>query len=217
MRKGIEINEPDGFENVPCVLCGQENSQLLETKGRDGLSTYVSICLNDGLVYLNPRWPKERYASFYKEAYYRCHRPEALGAKTEKLRYGPVKEMWDRLSEFNGIQPINAVLDIGAGMGWSLDFIRERTSSSVLLAAIEPSAQCAQHLANHLNIKVLSNDVDSEWHYAEEGKYDLIIMRHVLEHFPNPVEALKKVRYALKEKGIVYMAVPNMMAPNEPL
>ncbi len=38
-------------------------------------------------------------------------------------------------------------------------------------------------------------------------------MRHVLEHFMNPIESLIKISAHLSNNGIIYIAVPNMMNP----
>ena len=42
------------------------------------------------------------------------------------------------------------------------------------------------------------------------GCYDVIIMRHVLEHFPHLEDALASVHSLLKPEGLLYVAVPNM-------
>lgn len=38
-------------------------------------------------------------------------------------------------------------------------------------------------------------------------------MRHVLEHFMNPVEIMKKVSRVLSSDGLVYIALPNSLKP----
>jgi hypothetical protein len=53
------------FEDVSCILCGKKNTRIVGRKGQFGFPVYVSICKNDGLVYLSPRWKKERYLKLY--------------------------------------------------------------------------------------------------------------------------------------------------------
>jgi SAM-dependent methyltransferase len=101
-------------------------------------------------------------------------------------------------------------LDIGAGMGWSLDWLNHNYPHFERLAAIESSEHCINNLQDVVGASVISNDIDTDW---KSTGFDLVIMRHVLEHFMNPVEALKKVEENLSENGIVYIAVPDMMNP----
>ena len=43
-----------------------------------------------------------------------------------------------------------------------------------------------------------------------EGRYDIIIMCHVLEHFLEPIATLKQLRSHLTSDGLLYISVPNM-------
>jgi len=51
----------------------------------------------------------------------------------------------------------------------------------------------------------------------DDGVYDLIIFTHVLEHILEPVAFLKRVNKLLSSKGHIYIAVPNVAQPDEPL
>ena len=42
------------------------------------------------------------------------------------------------------------------------------------------------------------------------GTFDLVLMSHSLEHFPSPVEALRRTRWFLKEDGLLVIHVPNV-------
>ena len=82
--------------------------------------------------------------------------------------------------------------------------------------AIEPSEESQKNLTDN-GIKVISNDANSDWEKGSEGKYSLIILRHVLEHFLNPLEVLKKMHRSLSEDGLLYIAVPNNLLPTKNL
>jgi len=47
--------------------------------------------------------------------------------------------------------------------------------------------------------------------------YDAIVMRHVLEHMPDPVGAVEALHRLLAPDGVAYVAVPNIGAPESAL
>jgi SAM-dependent methyltransferase len=46
--------------------------------------------------------------------------------------------------------------------------------------------------------------------YTPEKRYDVILMRHSLEHFENPLEVLGKINELLNDDGVVLLVVPNI-------
>jgi 2-polyprenyl-3-methyl-5-hydroxy-6-metoxy-1,4-benzoquinol methylase len=204
------------FVDVACHVCSTPEPTKFICESRHlGLPAYVSICKGCGLVFLKPRWTKERYRQFYETEYDRYYRPQVLCSASTKTRYMKAERIWARISAYVVTSPL-VMLDIGCGMGWTLDFLR-RKLASVEIMGIEPSEQCAIHLQEAIGGQLLSNDVDSLWHIGNENRFDLIIMRHVLEHFLDPVSALHKVAHVLSAKGLLYIAVPDMMSPRSPL
>ncbi|OCL27627.1 hypothetical protein U472_03490 [Orenia metallireducens] len=204
------------FEKVPCLICGIFESDLLfsSNKGENKdnhVSLYVSICPECGLVYLNPRWKKDKYLEFYSTQYDDYYRNAIFKNGTEKMRYTITELVWKRISNYV-TDKVGSVLDIGCGMGWFLKYIHE-LDSNVSITGIETSDYCVDNLINNVGARVLSQDIDSDWHIGNKGKFDLIIMRHVLEHFLNPIKVLEKVNHVLAEDGILYIAVPDMMNP----
>lgn len=43
----------------------------------------------------------------------------------------------------------------------------------------------------------------------QESSFDIVLMNHVIEHLPNPQEAITKVRALLKSGGILIIGTPN--------
>jgi len=206
-----ETRNNSDFTDVPCLICGGFDTKSISHKGKFGLPAHVSICINDGLIYLNPRWTEKRYQQFYSDEYDQYHRPQVL-SPDEEGKYNRAGQIWERLKN-NKIGSLNSVLDIGAGMGWTLDFIRNQVNDCKSFAAIESSEYCAKHIMNTIGAEFLARDVETDWQQSHSKQFDLVIMRHVLEHFLNPIEVLQKVNYVLSSTGCVYIAVPNMMSP----
>ena len=46
--------------------------------------------------------------------------------------------------------------------------------------------------------------------YKTRKKFDVILLRHVIEHSNNPVKLIKKLKNRLNKNGIIYIEVPNL-------
>ena len=208
-------NEDRAFEHTNCAVCKQNDFDLLVQKGQFGLPTHVGICRCCGLAYLNPRWTKERYQHFYEQEYDQYYRPQEIGA--EAYQTAIPKNIIDRLARHNcKLGAPEKVLDVGSGRGDSLIYFKEQVWPAAQYFAIEPSESARKHLAGK-GIEVITRDADDAWHLAYENQFDVVIMRHVLEHFLDPLGILNKVRHVLKPNGIFYVAVPNAMKPKLPM
>lgn len=207
------------FEKVDCVLCGSSEHELQCTIGQHGLPAHVVLCKRCGLGFLNPRWTEERYSRFYAMEYDKYYRTYLIGEKGGNASGAQVQPTIPALVRMKqaGILPvkIDSVLDIGSGSGGFL-LQMKGVYPSAEFYAIEPSRNC-QEVLRKSGITLVSDTVNSDWDKSFHEKFDFINMRHVLEHFLNPLEVLTKVRGSLKENGLVYIAVPNSAKPGLPL
>lgn len=208
-------NDPE-FEPSNCLLCGASSPIAVAERGQFNMPTHVVVCDRCGFSYLDPRWSKERYAAFYVHEYDKLYRPEIAAHNDLRTRYAPVKQIIERLKERQLLKEPKHVLDLGSGMGHALTYLRENLWPGERYEAIEPSAECIQHLRTN-GIELVASDVYSNWEEGRAGRYDLIIMRHVLEHFHDPMLVLRKVRQVLAKDGLLYLAVPDALHPTKPL
>jgi 2-polyprenyl-3-methyl-5-hydroxy-6-metoxy-1,4-benzoquinol methylase len=196
------------FEEVSCVVCGTYNDEKLCTHGQFGLPANVVVCKKCGLSYLNPRWDKDSIIDFYVNDYDTYYRPDMSKTLKSKSSYIPVFERLKKEDVFD-INTINNVLDVGSGEGANLEYLMEQIPKANYYG-IEPSTKC-QEVLKKIGVKILASDVEENFDEKYQSHFDLIIMRHVLEHFGNPVDVIKKVSQMLKEDGILYIAVPNSL------
>ncbi len=204
------MSKSEILESIPCPICGNDELQTLSKSGQFDLPCHVSICPSDGFVFLSPRWSKDRYMHFYQNEYDSVYRPTVYSNESNDSKFLNIKTICTRLESLNLIEGKESVLDIGAGMGWSLQWLKQNYNHFQRFSAIESSKYCAANLKDVIGARVISNDIDTDW---KSTGFDFVIMRHVLEHFMNPVEALNKVAKNISEDGIVYIAVPDMMNP----
>ena len=95
------------------------------------------------------------------------------------------------------------MLDIGCGTGLISEMWSE---AGIKVTGLEPS-QIRGEYARKRGIRVIPcyvEDLDSE------ECFDLIIIRHVLEHLENPKDILCNIKKHLKPNGILLVIVPNL-------
>lgn len=166
------------------------------------------------LGYLNPRWDAEGYIDFYKNQYDKYYRPN-LKSNLKKSESGE-NSLVQRFKERDLLAPgFRNILDIGSGAGENLISF-SKIFPDAKFSAIEPS-QDSQNLLKEKGIEVLSDDVNSNWDTKLNERFDLLIMRHILEHFLDPLTVLKRIREVLSEDGVLYIAVPNNLNPTQDL
>lgn len=206
------------WERVNCHICNltkdpepiQLNGKPL-LNGQFGYSVHPVIC-KCGLVYLNPRWSKKDYSVFYENYYDDLYR---LEEKPDYGVQGVIKNMakiWDRINVYVEKRPLN-ILDVGCGSGYGLKYLQAQLPGS-LVYGIESSPKCCKVLMSEvIGATLVTTDIASDWIEKYQGKFDLIILRHVVEHMLDPVESLQKLKTALSKKGIIYFSTPDMMHP----
>lgn len=195
------------FEEVSCIVCGTHNDEKICEEGQFGLPANVVICKKCGLTYLNPRWTEDSLIDFYVNDYDNYYRPNMAKTLKENSLYLPV---YNRLKKEGFLdKKIDTILDIGSGEGANLQYLLEQIPDANYFA-IEPSPTCQRSLKK-MGIEILARDLGVDFEEKYHSNFDLIIMRHVFEHFRDPIEMLKKVSKMLKDDGVLYIAVPNSL------
>ncbi|MBF0536644.1 MAG: class I SAM-dependent methyltransferase [Nitrospirae bacterium] len=98
----------------------------------------------------------------------------------------------------------SSLLDVGCGTGWIAKIWKEHGFDVV---GLEPSSSRGDVARQRYGIKIIPDRIEN---LGIEKKYDVIVMRHVIEHFREPYEVLVKLRSLLREGGIIIITVPNI-------
>lgn len=196
-----------------CVLCQSENTRQIflshNQHGRhviDSADTFPVYLCNEctsvflGHLLIDPDY----YKKYYEQGYYKSTIGSMLSRilrvvswfsihKKEKLMmaHGPKKQ--GKIS----------VLDIGCGTG---AFLSQLNAELFIKSGVEINPEgVAVGRKEGLEIydqNVLEADFTGR-------KFDVVTLWHVLEHVPNPVEVLKKIRVILEDDGVLIFEVPN--------
>jgi hypothetical protein len=192
---------------INCPLCNYNKSKRLFYLGNKLFPLNISICLECGFVLQNPRFIKAAWDSYYESDYDTYHRPVALPGQLVKDQDANARVIDGRLQAAN-ITHFQSMLDLGAGRGDILDYFIRQDPAGIKPLAIEPSREC-QRILEDKGIRVLGSSLQP---HGSPEKVDLIVMRHVLEHLYNPLEALQVIKGFMAQHTALYLEVPNLFS-----
>lgn len=192
------------MEKVKCALCGQGLSEtiLIGKDYRYNLSNdrfYIVKCPDCNLLYLNPRPLKEKMGQFYPEAYY----PQ------ESFLQRILKPFFQRsLSKIKTIYSYKSkgkILEIGCGDGDLLFSLKKRGFQTYGVDVSRKACLLAEKKVgkNVFNCEVTDCDFPPKF-------FDVIVLNHSFEHVGSPTDSLKEIKRILKDKGILFISVPNI-------
>ncbi len=104
-------------------------------------------------------------------------------------------------------------LDIGSGSGRLL-CLAKRSGWSV--KGLELSPEMAKHASESTGVEVRAMNF-LECEPRPDDKYDLVSLRHVIEHLPDSQLAMKKIKLLLKPGGHALLEFPNVESANKRL
>ncbi len=98
------------------------------------------------------------------------------------------------------------ILDIGCSTGGLLSIFKSRGYLDLL--GIDPSFSCVNTARQLYGIQAKVNNISD---FDSSEKFDLVILSAVLEHLVDFTDLIQKVRSLLKERGILFIEVPDAL------
>jgi SAM-dependent methyltransferase len=203
---------------VVCPLCGSNKLRYLYvsgsqiTKGQHGVEIFPGMC-GCGMVHLSPRWSKAQYVEYYTQDYddeYRLELKPDIGADGVEKN---AEEILMRIRRNLCFDRSMNILDIGSAYGNALNYYRKKIPQANIYG-IESSIEGGRILTNDYGGTLITDDFDDgQWASTYASEFDLITMRHVFEHLLYPNDALDKLKLVIKQGGIIYLSLPDMLHP----
>ena len=187
-----------------CDLCACNEWETVSELDRDGNPLRTMICMGCGIIANVPIPSRDDLFNFYSNEYRKSYK----GAAAPRLRQ--VWRNFRRIEKhlkrnraiYNGHRKC---LDLGSGSGEFMFLVR---AMGIDCIGIEPSVDYAAYSRDVLGLNVETHALeDTEF---QEGSFDLIRLSHVLEHMPDPVRSLERLRRLLCDDGVLYIEVPNI-------
>lgn len=110
------------------------------------------------------------------------------------------------MRQIRKLKPLSGakLLDIGCGTGWTSKVYADNGFD---VTGLEPSAIRAQLARERYGLNVVNEYIEN----SNLGKtFDVVVLRHIIEHFADPAVVLQQVKGLLKEDGVVLLVVPNI-------
>lgn len=190
-----------------CNFCGSSEACPLFTGSdlmflRNTSKHTVLICSQCGLFYLSPRpFTPEELAAIYPPEY------EPYVDPNRKLMLRLRQLAWR--SELLDIVRVGGkdayILEIGCATGEYLDALHELGCER--LAGLEFNPQVAQLARERYGLDVTAGELmDAQY---PDQTFDIVVMRHVFEHVPDPMGTLREIARILKPGGQYIFVIPN--------
>lgn len=178
---------------MQCRICKSDDLRYYYSQGDKNQYKFYK-CRNCGLVNydLEGGLDQEKYGGTYISPYLEDHKQNV----TQGATFNFIQE---------NIQETGKVLDIGCGNGKLLLLLRE---AGWEVNGMELLPEYAKKIESEHNIEMVVGDFLE--YKTDDKKYDLVILRHVLEHLPDSVLAMNKLNALLKQNGHLVMEFPNI-------
>jgi SAM-dependent methyltransferase len=146
--------------------------------------------------------PPADLGRYYAEDYYQFGPDGEPAWKTDEARLRAVSY---RVALLRSHTTPGRLIEIGAGTG---AFAVTARAAGYEVSAIEMSERCCEYLREREGIEAICSDRPLE-ELASLAPARVVALWHVLEHLPNPAEALARVIDKVQPGGVLAIAVPN--------
>jgi hypothetical protein len=225
-----EFREVEDWDDVDsCPVCGeQENTEKLITNFNPVRPTvHWDICNNCSHLYANPQPSQDWLANYYKEGYredthgLEKEDPEEVPQSSGQEEVGRGVKILNSIERIQGGGPFKRHLDLGSSTGALIAGVMEKWGVPYSVG-VEPNDAWRQFSMNSFDKfkadgkikKFLSGEHEFKTYEKLEDvpkspKFDLITASHVIEHLPDPLATMTRLRknHALS-KATLYVEVP---------
>ncbi len=141
------------------------------------------------------------YENRYPLEVFQQERPRKIKKSAEEL---------DLLAKLRGAKAApGKLLDVGCSYGFFLEVARERGWQ---VEGVEPSPVASRYARKDSGLEVFNGSLEAARFPAQS--FDVVTIRHVLEHIPDAGATLDEAWRILKPGGLLLVAVPNLESLN---
>ncbi len=190
-----------------CPLCKAQNAFLIAEKDCYSISLKTVVCEGCGLVRSYDPLDEASFIRFYQDQYRAMCETASDRLETEiEKRFS--RDLHGFMARHFGAQlrldSNSLVIEVGAGGGWNLHSFHK---SGIPVMGCDFDQQYLEFgKAKGINlIRGSVGDLEAAGYRA-----DLVLLVHVVEHFTDPIDSLRKIRGIMKENAYLYIGTPGL-------
>jgi 2-polyprenyl-3-methyl-5-hydroxy-6-metoxy-1,4-benzoquinol methylase len=190
-----------------CAACG--HSRLKTFARRDAKSRkslMLGFCSDCGLMQQTEIPRNFDLAEYYSHNYRKDYKKTLVPQLRHVWRAGnaAINRIEFLRKALPGTFDGTILVDVGAGGG---EFVYLARKFGFKSRGIEPNVGYSEFARDNYCVEVLTAGIES----LERNTADVITLFHVLEHLPSPAMAAKILYSALKDEGVLFVEVPNIL------
>ena len=165
----------------------------------------MALCLVCGLVQQSELPSDEELRIYYSHNYRRDYK-KTYHPKLKYVRRAGITAV-NRISFLKAHAKFHdgmKLIDIGAGGG---EFVYIARRSGLDASGIEPNEGYSEFAVREYGVDIQTAGIDR----IEEESADIISLFHVFEHLAHPLDAMEKIANGLKNEGLLFIEVPNIL------
>ncbi len=162
----------------------------------------IMKCNNCGILFTNPVPELDETSYYYDSDEYFSHKDKSKGLTGKLyllLRKIAIRRKYKLVNRY---KQKGIILDYGCGTGELAAYF---SSNGWNAYGYEPGASATELLQEKQSVQIIQKDNFQ----AFKGYFDVIMLWHVLEHVSDLYQTINWLRTALKDDGVLIIAVPN--------
>lgn len=192
------------MRTILCPLCLMNASVRVGQEIHGSLTVSTVLCQSCGLVYHNPVVEDEDRQELGL-THRQLHTNEPISARQLRRVNRRVGRQIDFLQD--QVLPDWRTLEIGCGLGLLSQWLSRQSCTVV---GVEPDRQQADYTRQQYGLEVINSRFEEiDFNQA----FDFFAASHVIEHFPDPLDFLKKTRSLASPQAMLFLETPNILAP----
>jgi 2-polyprenyl-3-methyl-5-hydroxy-6-metoxy-1,4-benzoquinol methylase len=188
-------------------ICGHNDDMHIANIDRYKIPLTTVLCQSCGLMRSDPYYNSDTLSGFYKDEYRGIYNGNIYPSDNffkEQVVFGGDIYKFITKEYFKSDINNKKIFEIGCGAGGILKYLSDKGNR---VYGCDFGEDYIKFGVNKGLKNIVTGDIDALFKF---GKADVIILNHVLEHFPDPVKQLNKIKNLLREDGILYVAVPGV-------
>ena len=195
------------MNKVKCPICTNEDTyKISEYVNKSNVYSNMSLfrCNKCDMVFVDP-FPSDKALKNYNDNYFdSAHGGHSISKETIAVFKGLASLRGTYLNNFLNKKNIKCerILEIGPGPGYFAENWKKNYANEEYFA-IETDQTCYSNL-NKIGVKLIKEKDYNNY----EGKMDVIIISHVLEHVSDPKGFLSFANSFLRQGGALFVEIP---------